>query len=615
MMTAEEAIAYIESFTWSDMKLGLERTRDLLSALGDPHKRLKFIHVAGSNGKGSVCASLASILRSAGYRTGLYISPHIQDFRERMQLNGDYITEDELAEITGLVRAKADGMSDHPSQFELLTAIAMVWFERKKCDIVVLETGMGGELDSTNVIAPPETAVLTDMSVEHAEYLGSTLREIARTKAGIVKAGSPVVCLSSEPDVVAEVEAACRERGADFCPVNVSAVKVIEADITGQTIERGGVRYRLPLLGAHQARNAAAVLAAVDALRTRGWNISDEAAARGLARVKWPARLEVLSREPLFVLDGGHNPQCAEALAAALPTLGIDEKHKAAFIIGVMADKDADAMLRSVAPFASRFLCLRPDNERAMPAEELAERASRLVPGASAKAFGSALDAIKDALADGASSGPAVAFGSLYMAGDVRTAFPVVAKPIQRKGCLAARQAMTVEQRASASAAICRRLRDMPAVKRAGVIFSYMATYDEVDLKEFDDWARSQGKRVCYPISHKGGIMDVWEPDGPDAMVEGKYGIIAPDPARSKLVDPDEIDLIMVPCVGFDEAGGRIGHGAGYYDRYLPKCRPDADQITAAFEAQKVPAIIKNLTDQDIAAVVTEAGVYGEYDH
>ena len=204
-MTAQEAISYIESQTWSTTRLGLERTRELLSALGDPQKSLKFVHVAGSNGKGSTCAMLDAILRRAGYTVGLYISPYIQDFCERMQVNGENIPPEILADITELVRRAADAMEDHPSQFELSTAIAMEYFRRQSCDIVVLEVGMGGALDSTNAIDAPEVAVITNIGLEHTEYLGDTLEKIAATKAGIIKPGCSCVCYDGAQEVTAVI--------------------------------------------------------------------------------------------------------------------------------------------------------------------------------------------------------------------------------------------------------------------------------------------------------------------------------------------------------------------------------------------------------------------------
>ena len=213
-MTAQEAIAYIENYTWSTTRLGLDRTRELLYKLGDPQKRLKFVHVAGSNGKGSTCAMLDSILRAAGYRTGLYTSPYIQDFCERMRVDGENIPGGTLARLTERVKQIADAMEDHPSQFELVTAIAMQYFLEAGCEIVVLEVGMGGALDSTNAIDAPEVAVITNLALEHTEYLGHTLAEIAATKGGIIKRGCSVVAYPNVPEVTDVIERICREQGA-----------------------------------------------------------------------------------------------------------------------------------------------------------------------------------------------------------------------------------------------------------------------------------------------------------------------------------------------------------------------------------------------------------------
>ena len=211
MMTPKEAISYIENYSWSTTRLGLDRTRELLRALGDPQKKLKFVHVAGSNGKGSTCSMLAEILSKAGYRTGLYISPYIEVFNERIQIDGEYISGERLAEITERVKTIADEMEDHPSQFELVTAIAIQYYLEENCDIVVLEVGMGGALDSTNAIDAPEVAVITNIGLEHTEYLGNSLEEIAATKGGIIKSGTHCVCYDSAPEVRQVIEEICDE--------------------------------------------------------------------------------------------------------------------------------------------------------------------------------------------------------------------------------------------------------------------------------------------------------------------------------------------------------------------------------------------------------------------
>ena len=417
-MTAQEAIDYIEQYTWSTTRLGLERTQALLRALGDPQKKLKFIHVAGSNGKGSTCAMLAAILQAAGYRTGLYISPYIQDFCERMQVNGENVPGDVLAKITERVKTIADAMEDHPSQFELVTAIALEYFHEAKCDIVVLEVGMGGALDSTNAIDAPEAAVITNIGLEHTEYLGKTLTAIAETKAGIIKPGCHAVCYDGAPTVTKVVKRVCKEKGVPLRCVNFSRMEPLTETLDGQTFRWDGMEKRVALLGPHQLHNTATVLTTVDALRSRGWNIPEQAVDAGLANVKWPARLEVLGCDPVFLLDGGHNPQCAEALAAAIDKLFPGKK--VVFLLGVLADKDYPQIMDIVMPYAKKFVCMTPFSYRALPADKLRDYLKSC--GAQAVSCGSdVVRGIRAAQKAAGKRGAVVAFGSLYLAGHVRT--------------------------------------------------------------------------------------------------------------------------------------------------------------------------------------------------
>ena len=417
-MTPQEAIDYIEQYTWSTTKLGLERTQALLHALGDPQKKLKFIHVAGSNGKGSTCAMLAAILQAAGYRTGLYISPYIQDFCERMQVNGENVPGETLAAVTERVKVLADAMEDHPSQFELVTAIALQYFYEAKCDIVVLEVGMGGALDSTNAIDAPEIAIITNIGLEHTEYLGKTLTAIATTKAGIIKPGCHAVCYDGSPTVTKVIKSICKERGVPLRCVHFKRMEPIAETLDGQTFRWDGEEMRVALLGPHQLHNTATVLETVEALRSRGWTIPDDAVRAGLATVRWPARLEVLSRDPLFLLDGGHNPQCAEALAAAIDKLLPGKK--VVFLLGVLADKDYPQIMDIVMPYAKKFICMTPFSPRALPARKLAEFLKS--KGAAASSCDSDVErGIRMARKAAGKRGAVVAFGSLYLAGHVRT--------------------------------------------------------------------------------------------------------------------------------------------------------------------------------------------------
>ncbi|MBQ7581372.1 MAG: bifunctional folylpolyglutamate synthase/dihydrofolate synthase, partial [Lachnospiraceae bacterium] len=317
MMTVSEEIAYIENYTWSTSKMGLERTQELLAKMGDPQKKLKFVHITGSNGKGSTCAMTASVLTAAGYRTGMYTSPHVCDFNERMQIDGAYIDDEALAEITEYVAGIADGMEDHPSQFELVTAIAMEYFYREKCDIVMLEVGMGGALDSTNVIDAPVVAAFTNIGLEHTEYLGNTLTEIAKTKAGIIKKGCHVICYDSEPEAVDTIREICKEMNVPFTLVSKRA-ELLNVSTDGQKFRYRDKIYEIGLLGEHQLRNAEVALEILKVLDGNGFPVTLPQLQKGLAETKWPARFEVLKRDPLFILDGGHNPQCALALTETL---------------------------------------------------------------------------------------------------------------------------------------------------------------------------------------------------------------------------------------------------------------------------------------------------------
>lgn len=416
-MNAKEAVNYIESNSWSRTKLGLERTRELLEKLGDPQKKLKFVHVAGTNGKGSTCAMLASVLRSAGYRTGLYTSPYICRFNERMQVNGEEIADGELAEITEKVKPIAEAMDDHPSQFEIVTAIAMLYFLREECDIVVLEVGMGGISDATNVIDTPECAVITTIGLDHTEYLGTTLSQIAYNKAGIIKSGCPVVCFRGSEEVEAVFEKTAAEKGAYLTKADFDAIKPVSDSLEGQTFSfRNHKALSLPLLGAHQLKNAAVVLETVEILQKRGWKISENDIRRGLAEVRWPARFELMRKAPPFVIDGAHNPQCAEALADALEKYLSGKQN--VFLIGVLADKEYDKIIALLRPYAKNFLCVTPDSPRALPANALAEYLRSL--GEEAASFRTIDDGVRAAASCGL---PVVACGSLYMAGHVRETF------------------------------------------------------------------------------------------------------------------------------------------------------------------------------------------------
>ena len=419
-MTYEEALSFIHSVDWKGSKLGLERTQELLGKLQNPEKQLKFIHIAGTNGKGSTAAMLASILTEAGYCTGLYTSPFIDRFNERMQANGEQIPDQELAELTEYILPYAKAMEDSPTEFELITALAMVWFARRKCEIVVLEAGMGGELDSTNVIDVPEIAIITAMGLDHVAELGPSMADIARAKAGIIKPRGSVIIYGGNPEADQVFEQVCAEKNAALYYPDFTKIIPKDFDLTGQ---RFAYQYwtdlRIPLAGSYQMQNAAVVLEAVKVLRSKGWRIDGEAVRQGMMATRWPARFEVLRQDPVFIVDGGHNPHGIRATAESLRRLFPGKKFT--FVTGVMADKDVESILGLIVPLAERFFTVRPNNPRAMAAEELAARIEKL--GAPAVPCASVADGVAKAIEAEGADGVACALGSLYMSGEVRSCF------------------------------------------------------------------------------------------------------------------------------------------------------------------------------------------------
>lgn len=419
-MTGQEAVAYIDTFQWQAHAPGLERIRTLLHALGDPQKELKFVHVAGTNGKGSVCAYLASILRCAGYRVGLCTSPFLEDFRERIQVDGELIPPEVLGELTELARPAAEAMEDHPTEFELITAVAMLYFRRCRCDIVVLEVGLGGALDASNVIDVPEAAVITAMGMDHAAILGPTLGDIAAAKAGIIKPGGTVVSFGGCPEADAVIRERCREQGAQLTEVDFSRLRVVGTGLDGTDLEFAPYgALHVPLVGLYQAKNAAVAVTTVEVLEKRGWEISRRALEQGLASVCWPGRLEVVRRAgPVILRDGAHN---AHGMAATVESLrALFPGKKLTILMGVMADKDVEDMLKLLAPIAGQVFTVRPESPRAMPAEELAALVNRYgVPAVPCAGVAAGLQAAAEAAgADGA----VCALGSLYLVGEVRRA-------------------------------------------------------------------------------------------------------------------------------------------------------------------------------------------------
>ena len=421
MMEINEALEFIQSVCWLGTKPGLERITELLSRLGDPQKELKFIHITGTNGKGSVAAMLTATLNAAGYRVGRFTSPHLRFYNERINVAGQDISDADLCILAEEMKPAVEGMVEKPTEFELWTAMAMCYFKKRACDVVVLEVGLGGRLDSTNVIPAPEVAVITNLALEHTEYLGDTIGKIAFEKAGIIKPGCDVVLYGQGEEAQSVIRAKCAECGCELTITDETQQKLHESGLGGQVFTyRSREKLRLRLIGTYQYRNAAVALDAIDVLKKRGFAISEQAVAEGFANVVWPGRFEVLRREPLVIVDGAHNPNGVEELAKCLNTYLPGKK--VTFLMGVLADKDYVSMLNSILPMARRFVTVRPESERALPSADLKhEIETRLhIPAVDG---GTVKEGIDKALAQADKDDIIVIFGSLYQVGEVHKAF------------------------------------------------------------------------------------------------------------------------------------------------------------------------------------------------
>ena len=422
-MDYKEAMQYISGTSWFGAEPSLERISELLESLGRPQDSLRFVHIAGTNGKGSCAAMTASVMKAAGYKTGLFTSPYISRFNERMQINGKQIDDGVITAIVEEIKPFAEKMAVHPTQFEMMTACAMLWFAREKCDIAVLETGLGGRFDATNVISCPEAAVIMNIGLDHTGILGSTVEQIAFEKAGIIKPDCDCVLYDQPENVVNVIASACEERGARLHKADFSRIRSEFDSIDGQVFTYRGDAYAIPLLGANQLRNAAVVIDTVDVLRGRGWKIEQPDLEHGLYAVSWPAPFEIISDDPFFVVDGGHNPQCAGSVAENLLRYFPDSRR--IILTGVMRDKDSRGIFEALDPVADEYICVTPANSpRALPAEELAELLKEF--GKKTTACADIKDGVAAALDAAGKDGMICATGSMYIAGPVRACFDLL---------------------------------------------------------------------------------------------------------------------------------------------------------------------------------------------
>ena len=419
-MTAQQAAQRIHERAWVGQKPGLERTRELLYKLGNPQESLKFVHIAGTNGKGSTAAMTAAILTASHLKTGLFTSPHLWNFQERFQIDGVPMPDDILVSLTERVLAVAEEMEEQPTEFELMTAIGMLYFSSERCDIVVLEVGLGGRMDSTNIIPAPEVAVVTNIGLEHTQQLGNTLAAIAGEKAGIIKAGCTCVHYHQTDEVMEVVQKRCEMLGVPLVITDPDSLVLLEQDITGSTFTyRGYGEFKTQMLGQCQLKNAAVALDISWALEQKGYPITLDTMKEGLSNANWAGRMELVRQNPYVILDGGHNPQCIQALRAALD--GLFPNQKLIFITGVLGDKDYQDMIDQMVPISKAFYTVTPDSERALSAQTLAQLLqSREV---SATPTSGLAQAIELALQQAGKDDCICLCGSLYMVGEARHIF------------------------------------------------------------------------------------------------------------------------------------------------------------------------------------------------
>jgi dihydrofolate synthase/folylpolyglutamate synthase len=427
-MTYRDTISYLFGLQKQGIKFGLTTSRGLLALLGGPQERFRSVHVAGTNGKGSTAAFLASILRAAGYRVGLYTSPHLIDFTERIRVNGEPVSRGRVVELAARVRQAAAGLQAPdgsgpvmPTFFEVTTAMAFAHFAENGVELAVVEAGMGGRLDSTNVITPL-VSVITNIDLEHTEFLGQTIEAIASEKAGIIKQGIPVVTGAVQPEAVAVLEREAARQGAPLhrLPEHLGPERVrtgAETLFDYRGIDASYRDLRTGMIGKHQAGNASLAIAAVECLRRARVDVPEAALRDGIGRTAWEGRLERMAERPAIYLDGAHNPASAAVLAEALRELKAGYR-RLVLVIGILKDKDHRGILERLLPLADRVVATRPAYDRAMTADALAAEVRRVHGDVAAAA--TVADALARAREDAGENDLIVVTGSLYTVGDAR---------------------------------------------------------------------------------------------------------------------------------------------------------------------------------------------------
>ena len=418
-MTYKEAVEKIDSLLVFGSKPGLERVGELIKRVGSPDKKLRFVHTAGTNGKGSTCVLIANTLKCAGYKTGLFISPYVLEFRERFQINGEMIPEEKLCEIVEKLFPIVEDMKAEGkiiTEFEFVFAIAMYWYAEERCDVVVLETGLGGRFDATNIIDTPLVSVITSISLDHTAILGDTYEKIAFEKCGIIKPDGITVAYGDQKDGVLEVIKKTADERNNKLYIADKEVEVKRSGLDGSEFVIDGILLKIRFIGKHQVKNALTAYRAVKALKERGLEISESAVKEGFATAFFPARLEILKKEPIVMLDGSHNPDGVKALACALQENMADMRKIG--IVGMLADKDVKTALGGIVELFDEVITVAPNNPRKMSAEELADIIIGF--GVKASAENDYEKAYQTALSKAGKDKAVIVFGSLYLSGDMR---------------------------------------------------------------------------------------------------------------------------------------------------------------------------------------------------
>ncbi|ROR28156.1 dihydrofolate synthase/folylpolyglutamate synthase [Mobilisporobacter senegalensis] len=423
-MSYRDAMEYMSTVNIYGSVLGLDNTKELLRRLGNPQDQLKFVHVAGTNGKGSVCAYIGTILAKAGYLVGRYISPTILEYRERIQTGQNqstvFISEEEVGDLIGRIKEVADSMVEegmpHPTPFEIETAMAFLYYVEKKCDIVILEVGLGGREDSTNVISTTVCSVITSISLDHMQILGDTLTKIAYEKAGIIKYKIPVVSYAQESEAMEVIKEVSEQNHSELTCMSLEAIENVEHTFHGITFDyKEYKKLEIKLLGENQVKNAALAIEAISVLAGLGYRIKEADIRTGLLLTRWPGRFEMIKTEPYFFVDGAHNEDGAKSLRKSIEIYFTNKR--IIYIMGVLADKDYHSVLRHTAPYADTIITITPDSSRALSSKELTKAAleycKNVIDG---ETIGNAIDIAMELVKK---EDVILAFGSLSFLGEI----------------------------------------------------------------------------------------------------------------------------------------------------------------------------------------------------